>query len=48
MMEAHASQFDKKTISPMRMLGALTGIEGFVGMRNDNYRGFVEMYITNE
>lgn len=33
-MEAHASQFDEQTIGQMRVLGTISGIEGFVEVRN--------------
>lgn len=33
-MKAHGSQFDEQTVAQMQMLGALTGIEGFVEVRN--------------
>lgn len=33
-MEAHSSQFDEQTIGLMRLLGTVSGMEGFVEVRN--------------
>ena len=38
-MEAHSSQFDEQTIGQMRLLGSLTGTEGFVEVRSISVTG---------
>lgn len=45
-MEAHASQFDEQTIGQMRILGAVSGKEGFVEVRNLGESGTLSTMFT--
>tara|TARA_B100000959_G_scaffold82524_1_gene87791 strand:+ start:29470 stop:30285 length:816 start_codon:yes stop_codon:yes gene_type:complete len=45
-MQAHASQFDEQTIGQMQILGAVTGIEGFVEVRNLGESGTLSTIFT--